>query len=340
MPIFDKFSKFLFFNKKILTIFLVIQNFLFNHTFLIFQLLLLTPTIISPTQAEDPTTTMKPKIVKRQLHPWQQLSALNNIQRQLQHLNDHIEDSYTTLDSLESFSRNKDRLTQQLRTIREDLILLKRSLTWLARFTNLARALLPNPYMKPDDFSYPPLYFPDLYLDVNEPHSELSREKPDITLREDFQPPETREEYPPFSRERFQERMLQAGSNSLPKLEENRTLFEKDVEEEKQIVDEEIALTLPSNIAANFKDSSSEPEAKASESFQMSSFLLPPFRSKYLTSRLPDDFESEREFSFLPSFESHRKFRNLGEVPLDKHSFFDMPRSFRRSLTSFEAPIR
>lgn len=289
-------------------------------------------TPLLPQDENNPNpSTMRPKILKRQLHPWQQMSALNTIQRQLQHLNDHIEESHATLDSLESFNRNKDKLTHQLRTIREDLILLKRSLAWLSRFTNLARALLPDPYAKPDDFSF---YYPDYFISSNlelpeSQENQFERGKQD----------EEDEEYPPLSNERFRERMLQLPS----KIEENRTIFEKDTEEDKQIVDEEIAYALPNNInKANFKETSNS-EAKTSESFRMSSYLLPPIQSKYQASRIPSNFEEyneQRGFGFLPSFQVYRKFKDLSEIPLDRHSFFDIPRNFRRSYTSFEVPIR
>lgn len=264
----------------------------------------------SASQAETPTTTPKPKVVKRQLHPWQQMSALNTIQRQLQHLNDQIEESHATLDSLESFTRNQNKLKHQLRTIREDLILLKRTLAWLARYT---RTLTPNNYVRNDDFSFHPEFFDD----VSERNSEG-----------DYEPAAEGEDFPPF-----QERMLRTKAYFPPRMEENRTIFEKDVEEEKQITDEEIAFALPSNVATSFKENA-QPDAKASDSFQMSSFLLPPMRNRNAGMRY-----MKESFGFLPNFEVYRKFKDLSEVPLERHSFFDTPKSFRRSHSSFEAPL-
>lgn len=269
------------------------------------------------------------------------MSALSAIQRQLQHLNDHIEESHATLDSLESFTRNKDRLSHQLRTIREDLILLKRSLAWLARFTNLARALTPNPFTRNDDFAFhPSIYFPpdDGYFmsDLNPTQQQQQDKSDDELLKDDFQTPldPEPEDYPPLSNERFRERMLQTAASSLPRLEENRTFFSKDVEEEKQITDEEIAYTLPGNVEASFQKTTT-PDAKTSASFQMSSFLLPPFRF-----RNPETRSMRGSFGHLPNFEIYRRFRDLGEVPLEKHGFFDTPKSFRSSFSSFDAPLR
>lgn len=247
------------------------------------------------------------------------MSALSTIQRQLQHLNDNIEESHATLDSLESFTRNQNKLKQQLRTIREDLILLKRTIAWLARYT---RTLTPNNYvMTSDDYSYHPEFF-----------EEINEQNPD---GEDYEPPAStpqEEDYPPF-----RERMLPTKTiyNHQPaRLEENRTLFEKDVEEEKQITDEEIAFALPGNVAANFRGNNGA-DAKSSASFQVSSFLMPPtMRNRNFGVR-----HMRESFGFLPNFEVYRKFKDLSEVPLERHGFFDTPKSFRRGHSSFEAPL-
>lgn len=300
--------------------------------------------LVLANNQENPQTTPKQKITKRQLNPFQQMSALNTIQRQLQHLNDHIEESHATLDSLDSFARNKDKLSHQLRTIREDLILLRRSLAWLTRFTNFAKALIPNPFVRTEDFSFPSFFLPELFVDASDPQSEAPREKVEITLKDDFQPP-AEDEFPPFSNDRFQERMLQTDDGKkdleLPKFDENRTIIEKDIEEEKQVTDEEIAFALPSAFDANFQKAPEEAltEPKTSESFQTATFLLPPIQSSRLVARsMPSTDDST--FSFLPNFEVYRKFRDLSEVPLDKHGFFDMPKSFRNSHSSFEAPFK
>lgn len=298
--------------------------------------------IVLAATTEAPSPTPKPKVTKRQLSPWQQMSALNTIQRQLQHLNDHIEDSHATLDTLDSYTRNRDKLSHQLRTIREDLLLLKRSLAWLARFTNFAKALVPNPFVRTDDFSFGSFFLPELFVDVSDPSSEAPREKVEITLQEDFQPPVREDDFPPFSKERFQARMLPTETVfDLPKYDENRTIIEKDVEEEKQIVDEEIALALPSSFEANFKENSNTEEViepKTSDSVQAATFLLPPILNRIVERSMPS--VEDNSFNFLPNFEVYHKFKDLSEVPLDKHSFFDTPKSFRRSQSSFEAPVK
>lgn len=226
-------------------------------------------------------------------------------------------------------------------------------MAWLTRYTNVAKALVPNPYIRTDDFTFPSFFLPELFVD--EPSPEAPREKVEITLKDDFEPPSSGE-FPPFSQERFRDRMLRtdddkgkgeeigAATFALPRFEENRTIVEKDVEETNETTDEEIAIALPSSLEAKFKADDEAPgpvdEQKTSESFQTSSFLLPPIRRRFVERSEEAVPAGEHSFSFLPNFEVYRKFKDLSEVPLERHSFFDTPKSFRSSHTSFEAPIK
>lgn len=80
-----------------------------------------------------------------------------------------------------------DHLTkgQQIITnVRDDLVLLHRSLDWISRVTDFLRRRLPYPYINTNDFSFLSYYAPELYLDIPN-YNHGPKPKVHITLKEE-----------------------------------------------------------------------------------------------------------------------------------------------------------